>query len=208
VLGRLDRQTGKDNMAALGILILTASVCTAQLLIHQGLPVAHDMVFHIFQADQFNRGLAGGVVLPRWVLSSGSGYGSPNFIFYAPLSYYLVALLHLIVPSSIISIILAIWISFFLSGITMFLAVKRISGNKGSLLSAMLYQFLPFHLLNLYARGTFAELCAYALFPLIILFMYETLSVKNARLAPVYLSISYSGLILTHLVSAFMLTFV
>ena len=207
MLGRLDRQTGKD-LAALGILVLTASVCMAQLLIHLGLPVAHDMVFHVFQADQFNRGLGGGAVLPRWVLSSGNGYGSPNFIFYAPLSYYLVALLHLIVPSSIISIILAIWISFFLSGATMLLAVKRISGEEGSLLPAMLYQFLPFHLLNLYGRGAFAELCAYAWFPLIILFMYETLSVKDVRLAPVFLSISYAGLILTHLVSAFMFTFV
>lgn len=166
------------------------------------------MVFHLFQADQFDKNIADGVILPRWVMDSNNGYGSPNFIFYGPLSYYLVALFNFVTLSPVVSLILAIWCSFFLSGITMFFAVKKISGKNGSLPSALLYQILPFHLLNLYARGAYAELCAYAWLPLIILFLYEIVSVQNEPLAPIGLSLSYSGLILTHLVSAFIFTFV
>jgi uncharacterized membrane protein len=199
--------TCKDGTAFF-VLILTASFCAIQLFIHRSLPVAHDMVFHLFQSDQFAKNIADGVILPRWVLDSNNGYGSPNFIFYAPLSYYLAALLNLIAPSPVASLILAIWCSFFLSGISMFFALKKISGRKGSLLSAMIYQLLPFHLLNLYDRGAYAELCAYAWFPLIILFMYEIISGENAPFAPIGLGLSYGGLILTHLVSAFIFSFV
>lgn len=193
---------------ALCVLILTATCCTGQLFVHRGLPVAHDMVFHLFQADQFVKSVADGVIQPRWVLDSNNGYGSPNFIFYAPLSYYLVALLNLITRSPVVSLILAIWSSFVLSGITMFLAVRKISGRKGSLLSAGLYQLLPFHLLNLYDRGAYAELCAYTWFPLIILFAHQIISEQRAPLAPIGLSLSYGGLILTHLVSAFIFSIV
>ncbi|HLO25952.1 MAG TPA: 6-pyruvoyl-tetrahydropterin synthase-related protein [Geobacteraceae bacterium] len=166
------------------------------------------MVFHLFQADQFNRSIAGGVIRPQWTISSNAGFGSPNFIFYAPAGYYLASLLHSVIPSTIISVILAIWSSFFFSGISMFLAVKKLFGREGSLLSAILYQLLPFHLLNLYTRGAYSELCAYVWYPLIIMFLYETLTNRNSFIAHAGLSLSYAGLILTHLVSGFMFAFV
>lgn len=196
------------NTAAIAILILAASVSTARLLIHAGLPVAHDMVFHLFQADQFQNGLVSGEFLPRWAMSANNGYGAPNFIFYAPLSYYFASLIRVFMPSPVISLIIAIWCSFFFSGAFMYLAVKRCSGDRGALAAALLYQLLPFHLLNLYGRGAFAELCAYAWFPLVILFMHETLSDKRSPLASAGLSLSYAGLILTHLVSGLIFSIV
>ena len=205
--GRDYTRTG-SVLAVSGILLLVATYCTVHLVIQQGLPIGHDMVFHLFQADQFNRSIASGVIQPRWIISSNAGYGSPNFIFYAPAGYYLASLLHYLVPSTIISVSLAIWISFFLSGMTMFLAVKKLFGRQGSLLSAILYQLLPFHLLNLYTRGTYSELCAYVWYPLIIMFLYETLSDRNSFIVHAGLSLSYAGLILTHLVSGFMFAFV
>ncbi len=192
--------------AAVGILLLAASACTAQLILRLGLPVAHDMVFHLFQADQFYRDIVSGALLPRWAMSANNGYGSPNFIFYSPLAYYLAALFRVVAPSPVISVIISIWCGFFLSGAAMFLAVQRISGKGGALFSGVLYQSLPYHLLNLYGRGAFAELCAYAWFPLIILFLHETLSRGDSPGATAGLSMSYAGLVLTHLVSAFMFT--
>ena len=203
--GRDTTRTG-NALAVSGILLLVASSCTANLLIRHGLPVAHDMVFHLFQADQFNLSIAGGSIRPRWAISANNGYGSPNFIFYAPAGYYLASLFHSLIPSTIISVILAIWSSFFFSGLTMFLAARKLFGREGSLLSAMLYQLLPFHLVNLYTRGAYSELCAYVWYPLIIMFLYETLSSRRSAIAPACLSLSYAGLILTHLVSGFMMT--
>jgi hypothetical protein len=102
--------------------------------------------------------------------------------------------------------IVAIWSSFLFSGAAMYLAVKNISGSRGALMSAAFYQLLPFHLLNLYGRGAFAELCAYVWFPLVLLFLHKTLYGRHAASAFAGLSLSYAGLILTHLVSAFMFT--
>jgi hypothetical protein len=164
------------------------------------------MVFHLFQADQFHRAIASGTLLPHWAISANNGYGAPNFIFYAPLSYYLSSLIRAFTTSPVTSIIIAIWCGFFLSGASMYLSVQRISGNRGALPAAVLYQLLPFHLLNLYGRGAFAELTAYTWFPLVILFMHESLSEKRTLSAFAGLSLSYAGLILTHLVSAFMFT--
>lgn len=198
-------------LQTLGIIVclaLAAFLCTSQLFMHQSLPVAHDMVFHVFQADQFIRALDSGAMLPRWAMSSNGGYGSPNFIFYAPLGYYLTALIHLFVPSLTVTMILVVWCGFFFSGMSMLFAAKKLTGEAGSLVAAVTYQLLPFHLSDLYMRGTFSELLAFPWFPLILLFLHENRVSNGSCSAPVGLALSYTGLILTHLVSGFIFTLV
>jgi hypothetical protein len=194
-------------IAAIFLLASTALFCTLPLFIKSSLPYGHDTVFHVFQAAQFDRALHEGFLYPRWVADSMNGYGSANFIFYSPLAYYFTSLIHTVVPSLILSMVIAIWWSFFLSGITMFLAAREIFGAKGSLLSGVIYQMLPFHLIDLYQRGTYAELFAFLWFPLLIFFMSRFFRAGREADA-VGLSVSYAGLILTHLVSAFIFSLV
>lgn len=190
------------------LLAFTALYCAFQPLVRLALPFSHDIGFHLFQADQFASALGSGTMIPRWVAGSNNGYGSPNFIFYSPLSYYFVALLDLPVGSIPVSMVISTWFAFFFSGIAMFTAVARISGREGGLFAAMLYQVLPFHLLDLYARGTFAELFAFAWFPLVILCAHGIFTTPRKRGYMIGLSLSYAGLILTHLVSGYVFTFV
>lgn len=197
----------KKTIIRLLILALTAFYCILPLVIHKGLPYAHDIIFHVFQADQFNRAIHEGVFYPRWVPDSNNGYGSASFIFYSPLSYYLISVINIFTPSIIIAMITAIWCGIFFSGVTMFVATRKMLGESGSALPAVIYQILPFHLWNLYIRGTFAELFAFIWFPLIILFLHKTIESRN-KASVVGLSISYAGLILTHLVSGFIFSFV
>lgn len=187
-------------------LCLTASYCILPLIIHQSLPYSHDMLFHVFQADQFSRGIAGGSLYPRWMDDANEGLGSPTFIFYSPFSYYIVAIIHSVVPSFRESMTIAIWLSFFLSGLTMYAAVRKTCGKHASLLCAIIYQILPFHLLDLYARGTFAELYAYAWGPLVLLSLRQIHHAKKPFWPLIGLSVSFSGLLLTHLVTGYMLT--
>lgn len=189
-------------------LALTATYCSSQLLLRQALPVAHDMAFHLFQAGQFADAVGDGTLLPRWAAGSNNGHGSPNFIFYSPLSYYFAALLKFMVGSLPLSLVISIWFSFFFSGIAMFRAAVRLSGRGGALPAAVFYQLLPFHLLDLYARGTFAELFAFTWFPLIILCAHRVFTAENKAPFVCGLSLSYGGLILTHLVSGYIFTFV
>lgn len=196
-----------SNVNSLLFLAITAFYCTSPLFILHGLPNAHDMVFHLFQAGQFDKALHEGFFYPRWVPDSNNGYGSATFIFYSPASYYFVSMINLFAPSLTIAMITAIWSGFFLSGITMFMAAMKIFGRAGSLLAAVTYQILPFHLWDLYLRGTLAELFSFIWLPLIILFMHNMFESKS-KIAAAGLSVSYAGLILTHLVSGFIFTFV
>ena len=207
-IAELRGKTPGHTIGSIILLAFTASCCTLPLFVYQSLLVSHDINFHVFQANEFYRSLAGGSFFPRWMLNSNNGYGSANFIFYSPLCYYIVAIFHLFIPSIIHSIIVAIWLSFFLSGVSMFFAAKRIAGLTAGLLCAVLYQIFPFHIFDLYLRGTLAELFAFIWYPLIFLFLRKMHESQDTYTISVGLSISYAGLILTHLVSGFIITII
>ena len=197
----------KNKIIVIFILFFAAFYCTLPLFINQGIPNGHDTNNHIFRAEQFNKVLNDGIVFPRWIPDANNGYGSPTFIFYSPLFYYVVSAIHFMGPPLIMSMVLAVWLSFFLSGFTMYLLSKNMFGSTGGLLSAVAYQVLPFHLIDLYIRAAFTELFAFLWFPLIILFLHKTLTTDSKK-APIGLCISYAGLIYTHLKCGFMFTFV
>jgi hypothetical protein len=192
--------------AGVAVLALSSLYCVLPLLIQKSIPLGHDTGFHIFQSFQFLQGLENGSFYPRWAADANNGYGSPNFIFYAPLTYYLMSFVHLWEPSMIMSMVWVIWAGFFLSGLTMFFATRKMFGNPGSLLSAVVYQMLPFHLIDLYYRGSFAELLSYSVLPLFFYFLMKTSSPEGSRVSMAGLSLSYAGLILTHLATGFVFT--
>src|SRR4030042_1341779 len=160
--------------AGVAVLLLSSLYCVLPLLIQKSIPLGHDTGFHIFQSFQFLQGLENGSLYPRWAADANNGYGSPNFIFYSPLTYYLMSFIHRWEPSWIMSMVWVIWAGFFLSGLSMFFATRKMFGNPGSLLSAVVYQMLPFHLIDLYHRGTFAELLAYSWLPLFFYFLMKS----------------------------------
>jgi uncharacterized membrane protein len=197
----------KKDIISFLVLALISFYCTIPLFAHYGVPAGQDMILHIFQADQFTQSLREGVFYPRWIPDFNNGYGSPNFIFYSPLSYYFVSAITFFTCSLTASMIIALWSSYFLSGITMYITTKKMFGGSGSLLTAVIYQVLPYHLFDMYIRGTFAELFAFIWFPLIILFLYRMIESRNSA-GMIGFSLSYAGLICTHLVSGYMFTFV
>ncbi len=192
----------------LSLLAVTAFLCVLPLFVHQTLLVSHDINVHIFQADQFYKSISTGILFPKWVMDANKGYGAANFVFYSPFSYYVVALFHIFLSSTISSLIAAIWLSFFLSGAAMFFAGKKVAGNLTAFICAVIYQVFPFHIFDLYLRGTFAELFAYAWFPLVFYFLWQIYESNNNVKATVGLGVSYAGLILTHLVSGYMFTII
>src|SRR4030042_2647515 len=103
----------KRDIINIILFALIAFYCTCLLFIHHGLPYIDDMVFHSFQANQFDRAIRDGVFYPRWIPDANNGYGSANFIFYAPLSYYLVSAIRLFKPSLTTAMIAVIWLGFF-----------------------------------------------------------------------------------------------
>lgn len=185
------------------LIALGATICIAPFLLHNGLFISHDINFHIFQASQFHKALTAGSPFPRWALDANCGFGSANFVFYSPLSYYAVSLFHLVIPSLVHSIIFAIWTSFFLSGLSMYLMAQKLSNTTIALAGALLYQFLPFHIITLHVRGGLAELFGFIWLPFVFGLLHQLLEGPRKNWAFPGLALSFAGLILSHLVSGF-----
>ena len=96
------------------------------LLALQGLPATPDGPHHLFRLLDFDLALRGDDLYPRWLANHGFGYGFPTLNFYAPLTYYLAELPHLLGFGFITSLKLVIAVGF--------LVAAALNENVGSLL--------------------------------------------------------------------------
>ena len=88
----------------------------------------------------------------------------------------------------------------------MYMMIKKKAGRSIGLLCAFFYQIFPCHIFDLHLRGTLGELFAFIWFPLIFTYLDEILISEKQHSAFIGLSLSYAGLVLTHLVSAFLVS--
>ena len=75
------------------VLLVSATVIINWKMIRDGLNGMTDMRWHITWLQHFSKQLAEGIWYPRWLAGTNYGYGSPTFVFYPPLVYYLGSLL-------------------------------------------------------------------------------------------------------------------
>ena len=137
----------------------------------------------------------------RWVPDVIHGNGYPMFNFYAPFFSYLSAFLMLLSVPAFWAFNLSIYLVLLGSGITMYLFAREIWGKQGGLLAAVAYLVVPYHILDLYARGALAELTAFVFFPLVMRAIYRTM--REIRLSDILIGIiSTAALILSHNIAA------
>lgn len=166
---------------------------------------AHDAAHSVFFLTEFHQGIQDGYLYPRWGPDHGLGYGYPTFIFYAPLAYYVAEVFHLLGAGPTAAVKITYALAFILSGLSMYAFVRRLWGPAAGLVSAVVYTYVPYRLVDIYVRCAFTEFCAFAFFPLILLLFLELVETGQRR----YLALAglaYAGLILTHIVSAFLFT--
>ncbi|MCZ6833908.1 MAG: 6-pyruvoyl-tetrahydropterin synthase-related protein, partial [Acidobacteria bacterium] len=193
----------KKPLLVFAILLATVLILGWPLLTHDALPGGSDVVFAYHSAHGFSQALFEGVLYPRWVENSNNNFGGPTFIYYCPLPFYAVSLVSLITPDLVAAFRLALLLVALLSGWTLYLAARPITTRAGATLAAALYVLLPYHVLDLYDRFAFAEYCAFIWFPLIILGLRRIIA-EGRREAWPALAAALTGLLFTHLVTAYM----
>ncbi len=169
--------------------------------------VIDDSILQMSWAKQFSQALREGVWLPRWLPESNGGYGSPVFVFYSPLVYYITGIFHWGSGSIILSMKLVRGLGLFLSGVSMLAYASCLLERRAALAMALVYVAIPFHVLDISYWSLYAETWAWVWFPLILLFMDRIRRDQDAVTNMLGLSLSYAALILTHLVSAYMVSF-
>ncbi len=166
---------------------------------------AHDAAHSVFFLTEFHQGIQDGYLYPRWGPDHCLGYGYPTFIFYAPLPYYVAEVFHLLGAGPTAAIKITYALAFILSGLTMYAFGKCLWGPVAGLVSAVAYTYVPYRLVDIYVRCAFYEFCTFVFFPLILLLFLELVETGQLR----YLALAglaYAGLILTHIVTAFLFT--
>ncbi len=162
----------------------------------------HDILSHLLMSSRFSDQFWSGDIYPRWLWKLNADFGSPVFHYYGPIPFYFVALLNPLLgnePEGWRQLEFVASFGLILSGFTAYAWLKRISGERGALVGAILYMAAPYHLsIDFYQRFAFGELWGFVWMPLVLLFVHSIVS-ERSRMAIPGLAISYALLIATHL---------
>ncbi len=132
----------------------------------------------------------------RWVSDMGYGNGYPLFNYYAPLPYFIGALLSFFV-GFLISAKILFALPLFLGGVSIYLLANELFGLYPAFLSGILFSFAPFRALDAYVRGDVAESFALSIFPLILYFSLKLIKQKNIKYM-IGLSLSEAAFLTSH----------
>src|SRR3989339_445959 len=113
-----------------------------------------DYIF-IARLQQMSTALFSGQFPVRW--APDLRYGEPIFNFYAPLPYYIGAVINFLGFDIIWTAKILFILGSFLSAGAMFLLGKKLFGEKAGILAAVLYTYAPYKALDMYVRGSLSE---------------------------------------------------
>ena len=158
----------------------------------------HDGLMHMARTASYLKALESGQIMPRWAGDLNYGYGMPLFNFYYHIPYLIGSVFLALGTTLTLSFKLTLFLGFILSGVFMFLFAKKFfADNTKALLTALLYQFAPFHMVDLTVRGDTGEILAMTFFPL-ALFAILTGSVPLLGTATALMILSHSAVSLQY----------
>ncbi|MEK7572813.1 MAG: 6-pyruvoyl-tetrahydropterin synthase-related protein [Patescibacteria group bacterium] len=146
----------------LGGLIASLSLFT------RGIPPTHDGEYHVLRFQQFYKVLSDGNVYPRWAPDFNNGFGIPLFNYVYPLPNYVAAFFHFLGLSFIDAFKLNMILATLIGSVFFYLWTKSYWGKLGGLISSIFYTFSPYHLLDIYVRGSVGEVWGLAFFPALL----------------------------------------
>lgn len=184
------------------LIILVFSLIGLKAFFSPGLFTAHDIWHQVARLYYYFQALNNGQIPPYWISTLSNGYGYPLFTFSYHLPWILGFPLLKIGLNFTLVIKILFFLAYFFSGISMYLFTNYIFKNKlASLLSAILYLFVPYHFLTILVAASMGVVFVFIFLPLILLSIYQIF--KGRRWGIPILALSISGLILSHALHIF-----
>lgn len=185
------------------ILILLCALPVLIPLYSNAILGSADNLAHLFRIVNVEYALQQGYFWPRWAALEGHGYGAPIFNFNYMLPYYITIGLWYAVGTLVQGSQVYMMLVLLTSGFAMYAFAKAFFGVVGSVVCAIAYIYIPYHLMTIYLYGGYGEALAYVFVPTVLLFLYRFLQTHSTRY--LILSVSLlSLLILSHNLSALM----
>ncbi len=149
-------------------LVILLSLPAVSFFFEQGFFPMHDDT-QVARVAQMAKALSETHFPVRWVADLGYGLGYPIFNFYNPFSYYFGGFLSLLGFNSLLATKITFVFAVLLAGAGMFFLARHFFGNWGGVLAALFYIYTPYHAVQVYVRGSLAELWAYGFLPFVFL---------------------------------------
>lgn len=158
---------------------------------------ANDARHHVYFLFEYNRLVEDGIWWPRWSPDFAFGYGYPFFNIYGPFSHFVAELLLRFLGLSYTAAIKTVFgLSIVGSAAAMYGFVRSWAGRQAALTAALVYVYLPYHLLNLYVRANLAESMAFVWLPLCLWAVRQAV-IRPSIGAVAACALSYAGLMMT-----------
>lgn len=181
------------NLVAITSILALSSYFMLDLQI-PGIPKFHDSNPHIARMMAYHTAVSDGQYPPMWAKELLGGIGSPVMMLNYQLPYMITESFVQMGMSIFDSYKLLLALSFVLSGVLMYLALKSKFGTIASYLGAMIYILAPYRFLDIYVRGALGESLSFVFPPLLIWGFAQ-------RSWPL-LILGWAGLFLTHPVAS------
>lgn len=159
-------------------------------LFHMGFIVTDDGNWMVIRFSAFYEALRAGQFPVRFLMRLNNGYGYPVSDFLYPLYMYLGVPIKAVGFSFVSTIKILFGLSIVGSGLFTFLWLRKKFSLIASVLGALVYVYFPYHLYDIYQRGSLGEVLALALVPF-ILWQIE-------RRKIIFISLGLAALILSH----------
>lgn len=160
------------------LVIFISFFATRHLLLSGFLPT-HDGEYHIIRLWQFDKMIKSGDFFPRWAADLNNGYGVPLFQFFYPLPNYIGEFFHLLGFSLVDSIKLVLASGLLISALTFYFWMRCFFKKWPALVGTIFYLLAPYHLVDVFIRGSVGEVWALALTPLVLFFTTRLVKAKK-----------------------------
>lgn len=186
------------------ILIIATGITLLPMLLSKSIR-GDDYFFHLLRIEDIKNGLIYGQFPVSIMPESLYGYGYGNGLFYPDLLLYFAAIIRLFGVSLFNSYKIFMSVCTLLATFTMYFSARRIlKSNNKALYISIFYVFAQYKITDLYVRAAVGEYLAFIFLPIVILGVYE-LVYKDYKKWYI-LTIGMSGIILSHLLSVFIVT--
>lgn len=137
-------------------------------LTEPGFFLTDDGEWMVIRFSAFYENLVNGQFPVRFISRLNFGFGYPVSNFLYPLFMYIGAPIHFAGFGFVDTIKIILGGSFILGGVFSFLWLRKIFGSTASILGAFVYSFFPYHLWDIYKRGSVGEVLSLSIVPFIL----------------------------------------
>ncbi|MEA5538099.1 6-pyruvoyl-tetrahydropterin synthase-related protein [Limnoraphis robusta Tam1] len=173
-------------------------------MIRDGVNGLGDLFWHLTWVQHFSQQIAEGILYPRWIAGTNYGYGSPTFVFYPPLAYYIGSVFKLIGLDIEQTFSALFTLAIFLSGLNFYIFARSQWDKIPSLVGALAFMSAP-PVARILSFGGLTTAFATALIPLGLYLTNQSITKPKWRIALVFF---WATLALTHLPSLLLYTII